>query len=67
MRLNWLPSSPLSCGRVAIQLLVGQGIFRCHPASEVALLNELDEAMRLKLLENPADARLAGFEDVGGL
>ena len=67
MRLLGLPLLPLPCGRVAIQLLVGQGIFRCHPASEVAILNEFDEAMRLKLLESPADARLAGFEDVSSL
>ena len=67
MRLFGLPLPPFSSRWVAIQLLIGQGIFRCHPASEVALLNEFDEAMRLKLLESLADARLASFENVSGL
>ena len=67
MRLFGLPLPPFSCWWVAIKLLVGQGKFRCHPASEVALLNQFDEAMRLKLLESRADGRLAGFEDVSSL
>ena len=49
MRLSWLPLSPFSSRWITIQLLVGQGKFRRHPAGKKAFSNKLNETVLFKL------------------